>query len=518
MLSRRRLLATAGAGLAAPAVIGAARPQVVVVGGGFGGATCARYLSHYDPRLDVTLIDPTATFVSCPMSNRVIAGQLDMSAISIPLDHVGTAHVRAAAVAVDAERRLVSTTAGPVPYDRVVLAPGIEFRYDGIDGEPHRFPHAWQAGAQTIALRDALRGMRQGGVFAIAVPDNPYRCPPGPYERASLVAQFLARHNPRTKILILDAKDDFTKRTLFQEAWQTLYPGMIEWIPRSDSGAVVAAQPSRGGTPARFITDFDEHRVDVGNFIPPQRAAAIARAFDGGRGWCEVDAHTFESQLAPGVHIIGDAINAAPMPKSAFAANNQAKACAAAIVALLADRAPPAPLMMNTCYSLAADDYGFSVSGVYEARGDAIAERANGQSALGAPRSTRQAEARYAMDWMNAITRDAFGVGDARRGREVASDRERGDCAICHELPGLDASAHGDVGPSLTQVGDRLDARALRQRVADPRRDNPASIMPAYAKRTGFHQPAPGRAGRSVLRRSELDDLTAYLATLRGDG
>ena len=512
MLNRRRFLASAGVGIAAPAVIGAARPRVAVVGGGFGGATCARYLSHYDPRLDVTLIDPAATFIACPMSNRVIAGQLDLAAISIPLDNVGTAHVQSTALAVDADRRTVATAAGDVPYDRVVLAPGVEFHHDGIDGEPRQFPHAWKAGAETLALRDALKAMRPGGVFAIAVPDNPYRCPPGPYERASLAAQYLSRHNPRAKVLILDAKDDFTKRTLFQEAWQALYPGMIEWIPRAESGAVVAAH--RG----RFITDFDEHRVDVGNLIPPQRAAAIAGAFDGGRGWCEVDARTFESRVAPGVHIIGDAINAAPMPKSAFAANNQAKVCAAAIVALFDGRPPPAPLLMNTCYSLAAADYGFSVAGVYDVRGTRIAQRAGGQSDLDATPATRRQEARYAVDWMNAITRDSFGVGDAARGREVAFDRERGDCAICHELPGLDATAHGDVGPSLTRVGERLDARALRQRIADPRRDNPSSVMPAYARRHGFHRPAPEHAGRSVLSRSELDDVTAYLTTLRGEG
>lgn len=512
MLSRRRLLANAGAALAAPAVVGRARPQVAVVGGGFGGATCARYLSHYDLRLDVTLIDPAATFITCPMSNRVIGGQLDPAAISIPLDHVGTAHVRAQALAVDAERRTVATTAGDVPYDRVVLAPGVQFHYDGIDGEPRQFPHAWKAGGETLALRDALSTMRPGGVFAIAVPENPYRCPPGPYERASLVAQHLSARNPGAKVLILDAKDDFTKRALFQEAWQALYPGMIEWIPRAESGMLIAARQGR------FITDFDEHRVDVGNLIPPQRAAAIARPFDGGRGWCEVDARTFESRLAPHVHIIGDAINAAPMPKSAFAANNQAKVCAAAIAALLNDRPPPTPLLMNTCYSLAAEDYGFSVSGVYQVRNTRIAQRTGGQSDLGAPAAIRRQEARYAMDWMNAITRDSFGVGDAARGREVAFGRERGDCAICHELPGLDATAHGDVGPSLTRVAERLDARALRRRVADPRRDNPASVMPAYARRRGFHRPAPEHAGRSVLRRSELDDLTAYLATLRGDG
>ena len=513
MITRRRLLAGATGGvaaLAAPAVVGKARPRVAIVGGGFGGATCARYLNAYDPSVHVTLIDPATRFVSCPMSNRVVAGQLPPEAITFPLDAVADAHVAAHALAVDAEQRLVVTEQGAVPYDRVVLSPGIEFVHDAIDGAPGGFLHAWRGGIETMALRDAIRDMRPGGVFAIAVPDHPYRCPPGPYERASLVAEYLTQHNPRAKILILDAKDAFTKQPLFKEAWGALYPGMIDWIPRSESGNVIAV---RDGV---FVTDFDEHAIDVGNLIPPQRAAAIARDFDQGRGWCSVDPVTFESVVAPGVHLVGDAIEAAPMPKSAFSANNQAKACAAAVVALLRDREPPPPLMMNTCYSLAAADYGFSISAVYDVADAAIRTRAGGQSPLGAPREEREREARYAGDWFHAITRDAFGVGDPERGRAVAFDRERGDCAICHELPGLDATRHGNVGPSLTDVGARLDVRTLRRRIVDAKRDHPDSVMPAYGRKAGFHRVDQRFRGRSILRRAEIDDLTAYLAELRG--
>ena len=515
MITRRRLLAGA-AGIAAaagvPAVLGSARPRVAVVGGGFGGATCARYLNAWDPDVHVTLIDPATTFVTCPMSNRVIAGQLSPDATAFPLDNVANAHVVGRALAVDADTRTVRTDQGAVPYDRVILSPGIELVHGAIDGAPGGFLHAWRGGAQTVALREAIRNMRPGGVFAIAVPDNPYRCPPGPYERASLVAEYLREHNPRAKVLILDAKDGFTKQELFEEAWHTLYPGMIEWIPRRESGTVVAV---RDGL---FVTDFDEHAVDVGNLVPPQRAGHIARDFDEGRGWCSVDPVTFESPVAAGVHILGDAIDAAPMPKSAFSANNQAKACAAAVVALLRDRPPPPPLMMNTCYSLAASDYGFSISGVYDVADDVIRARAAGQSPVGAARDVREHEARHAADWYHAITRDAFGVGDAGRGRGVALARDRGDCAICHELPGLDASAHGNVGPSLADVGSRLDARAIRHLIVDPRRDNPASVMPAYGRRAGFHRVSAPFRDRSVLRRSEIDDLTAYLAGLNGDG
>ncbi len=515
MTTRRRLLAAAAgvAGAAfAPAVIGAARPRVAVVGAGFGGATCARYLNAYDPDLHVTLIDPATTYVTCPMSNRVVAGQLPPEAITFPLDHVANEHVAARAVAVDPGRRLVITGERVVPFDRAVLAPGIELVYDAIDGAPGGFLHAWRGDAQAVALRDAIRGMRPGGVFAIAVPDNPYRCPPGPYERASLAAEYFRKRNPRAKVLILDAKDAFTKQPLFEEAWRARYPGMIEWVPRRDSGTVVAV---RDGA---FITDFDEHAVDVGNLVPPQRAADIVRDFDAGRGWCSVDPMTFESTVAAGVHIVGDAIEATPMPKSAFAANNQAKACAAAVVALLRDRPPPAPFMMNTCYSLAASDYGFSVSGVYDVAEGAIRTRTAGQSPLGAEPGVREQEARHAGDWYRAITRDAFGVGDPKRGRRVVFERERGDCAICHELPGLDASSHGNVGPSLTDVGARLDARTIRRRIVDPHADNPGSVMPAYGRSSGLHRVAEGFRDRSVLGRADIDDATAYLLGLKGNG
>ena len=515
MTTRRRLLAAA-AGVAgatvAPAVIGVARPRVAVVGGGFGGATCARYLNAYDPDVHVTLIDPATTYVTCPMSNRVVAAQLPPEAITFPLHHVANEHVAAHAVAVDARKRLVVTAEGAVPYDRVVLAPGIELVYEAIDGAPGGFLHAWRGGAQAVELRDAIRGMRPGGVFAIAVPDNPYRCPPGPYERASLVAEHFLEHNPRAKILILDAKDAFTKQALFEEAWRLRYPGMIEWLPRRESGTVVAV---RDGV---FVTDFDEHAVDVGNLVPPQRAAGIARDFDEGRGWCSVDPTTFESTVAPGVHVVGDAIEATPMPKSAFAANNQAKACAAAVVALLRDRPPPAPFMMNTCYSLAASDYGFSISGVYDVAEGAIRTRTAGQSPLGAGADVREREAHHAGDWYHAITRDTFGAGDPDRGRRVVFDRGRGDCAICHELPGLDVSSHGNVGPSLTDVGARLDPRTIRRRIVDPRADNPDSVMPAYGRTTGFHRVAKGFRGQSILGRTDIDDATAYLMGLKGSG
>ena len=408
-------LAAASAARVAGAAVAPAR--VVVVGGGFGGASCAGYLKRWAPALDVMLVEPSARFVTCPMSNAVIGGLRSLD--SITCDYAGLVargvnHVRAAVEAIDLERReLWLTGGGRLGWDRLVLAPGIEFDYDGIDGAdgdtPQRLPHAWKAGSQTRLLAAQVRAMRPGGLFVMSVPDNPYRCPPGPYERASLVAGYFKQHNPTAKVLLLDAKDAFTKQALFEEAWQARYPGMIERLSRSDGADLMAVDADTG----TFVTAFDSFRADVGNLIPPQRAPAFVRAagLDEGRGWCEVHPASFESRVAAGVHLVGDVINANPMPKSAFAANNQGKVCAAAIVAALAGHEAPATLLMNTCYSLVADDYGISIAGVYRALGDALVpmDGSVGTSPLGAPAAQRAQEARYAFDWYTTIVRDAFG-------------------------------------------------------------------------------------------------------------
>jgi sulfide dehydrogenase [flavocytochrome c] flavoprotein subunit len=390
---------------------------VVVVGGGFGGATCAKYIRRADSTIEVTLVEPHHQFVTCPFSNAVLVGLRDMASLTYSYDGLQQRHgvrvVHAAATELDPSTRRVRLDNGStLAYDRLVLSPGIELRWGAIDGydaaASEVFPHAWLAGPQTVLLRQQLEAMADGGLVVITAPEEPFRCPPGPYERASLMAHYLKTHKPHSKLLLLDAKDTFSKQELFRTGWARLYPGLLEWIPRSQSGRVVRVD-TRAGT---VHTDFEEYKPAVANIIPPQRAAAIARAagLDNGKGWCTVRASTFESAVHAGVHIIGDAAIAAPMPKSAFSANNQAKVCAAAVVALLRGQPAPVPALMNTCYSLVAPDYGISIAAVYRVVDDKIAtvQGSSGVSPLDAPNETRALEAEYAKSWYANITADVF--------------------------------------------------------------------------------------------------------------
>jgi sulfide dehydrogenase [flavocytochrome c] flavoprotein subunit len=392
-------------------------PHVVVVGGGFGGATCARYLRRADPAIRVTLVEPAQRFVTCPFSNAVLGGLRDLASITFDYAHLqarGVELVQDSAVSLDPTARSVMLAGGQtLPYDRLVLSPGIAFRWGALEGydeaAAERMPHAWKAGPQTALLRAQLEAMDDGGVVAIAVPEPPFRCPPGPYERASLIAHYLKTAKPRSKLLILDASDSFSKQDLFTAAWQELYPGLIEWLPRSQGGQVIRVDPAA----MVLHTDFDEVEVAVANVIPPQYAADIARAagLDEGRGWCAIDGRTFESTVHSAVHLLGDAVLAGAMPKSGFSANSQAKACAAAIAALLRDQPPPEPALINTCYSLVAPDYGISIGGVYQVeRGEIVATKgAGGLSPQDAGRAFRQREADYARSWYANITTDMFG-------------------------------------------------------------------------------------------------------------
>jgi sulfide dehydrogenase [flavocytochrome c] flavoprotein subunit len=392
--------------------------QVVVVGGGFGGATCARYVKRADPALRVTLIEPARQFVTCPFSNAVLGGLRYLASITFGYRQLKEAHgvevVHDEAVGLDpAARRITLAGGGSLSYDRLVLSPGIELRWGALEGYDEAaaevMPHAWRAGPQTALLRRQLEAMEDGGVVAITVPEPPFRCPPGPYERASLIAHYLKASKPRSKLLILDANDTFSKQDLFTAGWHELYPGLIEWVPRSQGGQVIRVDPEQ----MILHTDFEALSVAVANVIPPQRAAAIARAagMDEGRGWCPVDGRTFESTVHPGVHLLGDAILAGAMPKSGFSANCQAKACAAAIAALLRDQPPPEPALINTCYSLLAPDYGISIAGVYQvAEGEIVAiDKAGGVSPQDADRAFRAREAQYANSWYANITDDMFG-------------------------------------------------------------------------------------------------------------
>lgn len=391
--------------------------RVIVIGGGFGGASCARALKQLNPSLQVTLIEQNATFTACPFSNDVIAGDRSIKQQQFGYEKVASSGVTVlaqAATKVDPPARTVTVADGSMhPYDRLVLAPGIDLRFDGLPGydeaASEKMPHAWKAGEQTLLLRRQIEAMEDGGVVAIAVPANPYRCPPGPYERASLIAHYLKTKKPKSKLIILDAKDPFSKQHLFENAWKELYPGLIERVSLSQGGKVTSVDPSTN----TLVTDFGKHTVQVANVIPPQRAgriAGLAGATDKS-GWCSIDPVTFESKQVPNVHVIGDACIAGGMPKSAFSANAQAKACAAAVVTMLEGGTPASPKLINTCYSLAAPDYGISVAGVYQPKNGLLAdiEGAGGMSPLDAPHEFREREALYARSWFDTITAEVFG-------------------------------------------------------------------------------------------------------------
>jgi NADPH-dependent 2,4-dienoyl-CoA reductase/sulfur reductase-like enzyme len=415
-MRRRALLAAAAASLLAAPAIARAAPRVVVVGGGFAGATCARRLAALG--VDTTLVEPSLAYTACPFSNLVLAGLRAIEAQRFGYDalRAGAVEVVGKAVTViDPVARRVALADGIVlAYDRLVLAPGIEIRMDAIPGydekAAERLPHAWRAGPQTLLLRRQLEALEDGGTVAMAIPANPYRCPPGPYERASLVAHYLSTRKPRSRLLLLDAKDGFSKQRLFERAWSELYPGIVEWVPLSRGGRVIEVQARE----RVLVTEFERHRVDVANVIPPQRAAPVAReaGVADRSGWCPVDPASFESRLQPGIHVIGDAAVMGAMPKSAFAANAQAKACADAIGALLAGRAPAEPRLINTCYSLVAPGTGISVAGVYRPAANGLLAEipgSGGTSPLDAPPEDRRLEASHAEAWFAAIAAETYG-------------------------------------------------------------------------------------------------------------
>src|SRR5579884_2978888 len=341
--TRRQFVTTAAAGASAslfprPLLAQGSQPRIVVVGGGFAGATAARFLKRADPRLDVTLVEPNPIFAACPFSNEVIAGLRDMRAQLFGYDRIaaaGVAVVHQAATAVDGRARSVTLGNGTkLGYERLILAPGSD------EGAAERMPHAWKAGDQTLLLRRQLEAMEDGGTVVMALPALPYRCPPASYERASLIAYYLKTRKPRSKLVVLDAKDTFSMQRLFENAWQELYPN-LEWVPVSSGG-----NPTSVDAAAMTVSsDFDTYKAAVANIIPPQKAGRIAElAGTADRtGWCPVDPVTFESHLAPGIHVLGDAAIAGAVPKSAFAANAVAKICAAAVAKLVFGERPAPP-------------------------------------------------------------------------------------------------------------------------------------------------------------------------------
>ena len=418
MATRRHFLKLSAAAGLAPAVVSAqGRAKVVVIGGGFGGATAARTLKALQPALDVTLVEPNPVYTSCPFSNAVLANLREIDRQQFGYDGIKRAGVTVAqtsATAVDAEAKSVTLADGNrLSYDRLVMTPGIDFNWGAIAGydeaAAQKMPHAWKAGDQTVLLRRQLQAMDDGGLVVMSAPANPFRCPPGPYERASLIAYWLKIWKPKSKLLLLDSKDAFSKQRLFQNGWAELYPGMIEWVPLSQGGKVTSVDPAT----LTFTTEFASHKAAVANVIPPQKAGAIAaQAGVADRtGWCPVEPVAFESTLRPGIHVLGDAAIMGGMPKSAFAANAQAKVCAAALVRLLADDKPQDPILINTCYSLMAADYGISIAGVYRPDKGQLTDipGAGGSSPLVAVGGLRGQEALYASSWFRTITAETFG-------------------------------------------------------------------------------------------------------------
>lgn len=422
--SRRQWLARVGkasaagaALLMAPAFAKGAAGKVVVIGGGFGGATAAKYIKRRNPAIDVTLVEPVKTYYTCPFTNLYFGGLRTFEQQGHGFDELrslGVKVVHELASGIDASAKTVTLADGtPLPYDKLLLSPGIDFRWNAIEGYDEaaslRAPHAWKAGEQTRLLKKQLEAMPDGGTFLMVAPANPFRCPPGPYERASMVAHYLKHNKPKSKILILDAKDAFSKQGLFQAGWKRFYGDLIEWVPLAKDGKVVRVD---AGT-LSVESEFGElHKADVLNVIPPQKAGAIAYSagVTNESGWVPVKHQTFESELVPDIYVVGDATVAAPMPKSGFSANAQAKVAAAAIVNALAGRPAADASFANTCYSLIAPDYGISVAHTYLLKDGKIAEASGGVSPADASDSFRKLEAEYGESWYKAIAQDTWGT------------------------------------------------------------------------------------------------------------
>lgn len=420
-LSRRRFLVESAAAASVPiagsATAAASGPRVVVIGGGFGGVSLARYLRRNDPKLSITLIERDAQYATCPFSNGVLGGLYPLSRVSFTYRQVkagGIEVINDAALRIDPAARTVALAGGrTLKFDYLVVSPGIDFIWDRIQGYSEQvaqvMPHAWKAGTQTALLRRQLEAMADGGLVVIAPPAMPYRCPPGPYERASLIAYYLKAHKPKSKIIILDASDSFIKQELFMEAWGRLYPGMIEWVPGSKSGKVMSVNAAT----MTVSTAFDDYKAAVANIIPPQRAGsiAIAAGLDQGTGYCAVDPVTFESRVHKRIYVLGDATIAGEMPKSGFSANGQAKACGRAILADIAGVAATPAKLLNICYSLADPQYAFSIVDAFAVKDDALrlTFEDNRTTPLGSSDEEHRREAQSARSWYANITGEMFG-------------------------------------------------------------------------------------------------------------
>ncbi|GAB4214368.1 MAG: NAD(P)/FAD-dependent oxidoreductase [Rhodoferax sp.] len=426
-MQRRHLVGALGAGCALGAMgllggcasVGGNAPKVVVVGGGFAGATAAKYVRMWsDYRIDVTLVEPNPQFVSCPISNLVLGGVKTMADITSPytgLEQVhGVKRIQDSVARIDPDKRTVTLAGGTtLVYDRLIVSPGIDFMWEKLPGmnrpgAQDQVLHAWKAGAQTVALRKQLEAMPDGGVYALAIPLAPYRCPPGPYERACQVANYFSKAKPKSKVLILDANDDVTsKGPLFKKAWAERYKGIVEYRSKH----ALADVDAKGRT-LQFEFN-DPIKADVLNVVPPMRAGAIAvqtGLATANKRWCEVDFLTFESKVAKNIHVLGDSIQIAPgMPKSGHMANQHGKTCAAAVVALLTGQpVNPSPIYNNTCYSFVSPEDVVHVASVHTydpVKKTMVTVAGSG----GVSKAANELEGRFALAWAKGIWADTLG-------------------------------------------------------------------------------------------------------------
>ncbi|MGO9634282.1 MAG: FAD-dependent oxidoreductase [Steroidobacteraceae bacterium] len=418
--TRRKFGHVAGATCLAALGTRAARSQanarVVVIGGGVGGATVAKYLAASAATLDVTLVEPKQQYVTCFYSNLYLAGLRSFESLTHDYETLarqyGIKVIHDTAAAIDPVAKIVALEGGvKLAYDRAVVAPGIAFKYGAIEGydqaATQTIPHAWNAGPQTKLLRQQLESMEDGGVFLIVAPPDPFRCPPGPYERACLVAYYFKQFKPRAKILILDAKDTFFEQDLFQDGWNRHYPGMIEWLPSQFTGGIKSVDVKTRAV----MTAGETFNASVANIIPPQMAGELAQraGLADQSGWCPIDPMTFESKLQPGIHVVGDAISGGEMPKSAFVANSQAKVCAFAIAAALTGSELAAPHLFNTCFTLLAPNDAVSDAIGFKPQAGSIKITDIFFSQVGESADARRQAAREADGWYAAFTHDVFG-------------------------------------------------------------------------------------------------------------
>ncbi|MEP1354240.1 MAG: NAD(P)/FAD-dependent oxidoreductase [Tateyamaria sp.] len=417
--NRRTFLGTSAAvaaSLAAPMVRAQGKPRVIVIGGGAGGATAARYIAKDSKgEVDVTLIEPTRTYYTCFFSNLYLGGVKDIDDLGHSYGGLAAGGVNVVhdwAVGVDRGAKTVTlASGGSLPYDKLILSPGIDFVDGAVEGwdltSQNAMPHAYKGGSQTELLKAQLKAMPEGGTFAMVAPPNPYRCPPGPYERVSMVAHYLKANNPTAKIIVADPKPKFSKMALFQEGWNNHYAGMIDWIGEDFGGGEVSVDPA-----AMTVTiDGEVTKVDVCNVIPAMKAghiAEIAGVTDG--NWAPVNAADMSSKADPDIHVLGDASQQGDMPKSGFSANSQAKVCANAVRgALTGSKVFPAKFS-NTCWSLIDTNDGVKVGATYEATDEKIAKVDGFISQTGETADVRKATYEESEGWYAGITADMFGA------------------------------------------------------------------------------------------------------------